>query len=72
MSKESLTERFGPEVASKISFDTSPDQWGGNKNSQNNDKAKVCELWDKESGKVYWICKDYQDFLDEREDPLEL
>ena len=72
MSKESLTERFGPEVASKISFDTSPDQWGGNKNSQNNDKAKVCELWDKESGKVYWICKDYQNFLDEREDPLEL
>lgn len=72
MSKESLTERFGPEVASKISFDTSPDQWGGNKNSQNNDKAKVCELWDKESGKVYWICKDYQDFLDERDDPLEL
>ena len=72
MSKESLTERFGPEVASKISFDTSPDQWGGNKNSQNNDKAKVCELWDKESGKVYWICKDYQDFLDQRDDPLEL
>ena len=72
MSKESLTERFGPEVASKISFDTSPDQWGGNKNSQNNDKAKVCELWDKESGKVYWICKDYQNFLDERDDPLEL
>jgi hypothetical protein len=72
MSKQSLTERFGPEVASKVSFDTSPDQWGGNKNSQNNDKAKVCELWDKESGKVYWICKDYQDFLDERKDPLEL
>ncbi len=72
MSKDSLTERFGPEVASKISFDTSPDQWGGNKNSQNNDKAKVCELWDKESGKVYWICKDYQNFLDERDDPLEL
>lgn len=72
MSKESLTERFGEDVAKKISFDTAPDQWGGNKNSQNNDKAKVCELWDKESGKVYWICKDYQSFLDERDDPLEL
>jgi hypothetical protein len=72
MSKESLTERFGPEMARKVSFDTSPDQYGGVKNSQNNNKAKICELWDKESGKVYWICKDCPDFLDEREDPLEL
>ena len=35
-------------------------------------RAKICELWDKESGKVYWISKSCPNILDERDDPLEL
>jgi hypothetical protein len=73
MTKESLIERFGEETAKSIPLDAGPET---NKqySTQNKDftRAKICELWDKESGKVYWISKSCPDILDEREDPLEL
>jgi hypothetical protein len=73
MSKDAVTERFGKKVAKKVSFDSSPDgltKYGQKEKS--NDKAKVCELWDKETGKVYWLTENSVDLLDERDDPLEL
>jgi hypothetical protein len=39
--------------------------------SKTNDKAKVCELWDKETAKVYWLMENYVELLDERDDPLD-
>jgi hypothetical protein len=73
MTKESLAERFGEEMAKKIPLDAGPET---NKqySTQNKDftRAKICELWDKESGKVYWISKSCPNILDERDDPLEL
>ena len=73
MSKDAVTERFGKKVAKKVSFNSSPDgltKYGQKEKS--NDKAKVCELWDKETGKVYWLTENSVDLLDERDDPLEL
>jgi hypothetical protein len=73
MSKDAVAERFGKKVAKKISFNSSPDsltKYG--QSSKNNDKAKICELWDKETAKVYWLMDDYVELLDEREDPLDL
>lgn len=35
-------------------------------------KASVCEIWDKNTRKVYWIAKAWPKFLDVREDPLQL
>jgi hypothetical protein len=35
-------------------------------------KAVVYELWDRDKRKVYWLCKDYPELLDERDDPLKL
>ena len=73
MSKDAVTERFGKKIAKKISFNSSPDgltKYG--QSSKTNDKAKVCELWDKETSKVYWVMEDYVELLDERDDPLEL
>ncbi len=35
-------------------------------------KAKVAEIWNKRTGRVCWIAKDYPQALDEREDPLHL
>lgn len=35
-------------------------------------KAKVAEIWNKRTGRVCWIAKDYPQALDEREDPLQL
>ena len=73
MSKDAVTERFGKKVAKKISFNSSPDSLSKyGQSSKNNDKAKVCELWDKETAKVYWLMDDYVELLDERNDPLNL
>ena len=73
MTKESLVERFGEEMAKTIPLDAGPET---NKqySTQSKDftRAKICEMWDKESGKVYWISKSCPDILDERDDPLEL
>ena len=35
-------------------------------------KASVCELWDKNTRKAYWIAKAWPKFLDTRDDPLQL
>jgi len=73
MSKEAVAERFGKKIAKKIPFNSSPD--GLTKYGQRekpNDKAKICELWDKETGKVYWLMENWVDLLDERDDPLGL
>ena len=73
MSKDAVTERFGKKVAKKISFNSSPDSLSKyGQSSKNNDKAKVCELWDKETAKVYWLMENYVELLDERDDPLDL
>ena len=72
MTKESLAERFGEEMAKKIPLDAGPET---NKQytTQNKDftRAKICEIWDKESGKVFWISKSCPQVLDERDDPLD-
>ena len=73
MSKDAFTERFGKKLAKKISFNSSPDgltKYG--QKEKTNDKAKVCELWDKETAKVYWFMENYAELLDERDDPLDL
>ena len=73
MSKDAVTERFGKKLAKKIPFNSSPD--GLTKYGQRekpNDKAKICELWDKETGKVYWLMENWPELLDERDDPLDL
>ena len=73
MTKKACVDRFGPEIGNKIPTDTAPDRaerYG--KSGQFNDRAKVYELWDKDNGKVYWLHESFPDFLDERDDPLEL
>ena len=73
MTKDALTERFGEEIAKKMPFDTSPEQLTKmGQASKTNDRAKICELWDKETQKVYWLSENYPEILDERHDPLEL
>jgi hypothetical protein len=73
MSKSALTERFGEELARKIPTNESPEgltKYG--QSSRNSDQAKICELWDRETQKVYWFCESFPEILDERPDPLNL
>ena len=73
MTREALIERFGEEVGNKIPFDAGPDtlkQYG--QSTKEHTRAKICEYWDKETGKVYWFSKSMPNIIDERDDPLEL
>lgn len=73
MTREALTERFGEKVSKKIPLDSGPEtlKTYGQSNKERT-RAKVCELWDKETGRVYWFTKNYSELIDERDDPLEL
>jgi len=73
MSKAALRERFGDELARKIPTNDTPEgltKYG--QSSKSADQAKICELWDSETQKVYWLSESHPEILDERDDPLDL
>ena len=73
MTKEALVERFGEEAARNIPLDSGPDPLSNYASNQREyTRAKICELWDKETAKVYWFSKQGNKFIDVRDDPLEL
>jgi len=73
MTREALTERFGEKMSKKIPLDSGPETLKSyGQSNKERTRAKVCELWDKETGKVYWFTKNYSELIDERDDPLEL
>ena len=73
LTREALTERFGEKMSKKIPLDSGPEtlKTYGQSNKERT-RAKICEMWDKETGKVYWFTKNYGELIDERDDPLEL
>ena len=72
MTREALVERFGEEMGRKIPLDSGPDNLDGPNKQREGTRAKICELWDRETQKVYWINKGMAQFVDERDDPLRL
>jgi hypothetical protein len=73
MTREALIERFGEDVGNKIPLDAGPEtnkQYG--QNNRDFTRAKICELWDLETEKVYWFSKNAPQIIDERDDPLGL
>ena len=64
MTREALIERFGEEVGNKIPLDAGPEtnkQYG--QNNRDFTRAKICELWDLETEKVYWLSKNVGQIL---------
>lgn len=73
MTREALKERFGEEMARRIPADEGPDQLNAYRDSKRaQNLAKIYELWDKETLKVYWFCKGMPGMIDVRDDPLGL
>lgn len=73
MTKDSLTERFGKKMAKTIPLDSGAETLASyGQSNKERTRAKICELWDKESGKVYWLSKNHPTIIDERDDPLGL
>jgi hypothetical protein len=73
MTRPALVERFGEDLGYKIPLDTKPDDL--KQSYKSNDgvyEAVIYEIWDKETGKVYWLSKSLGKILDERDDPLQL
>jgi hypothetical protein len=78
MTREELIDRFGEEIGNAVPLDWRQDQTAGNHTTthgeQNaDDKAVIYELWDRRTKQALWINKGYPgEFLDQRDDPLEL
>ena len=73
MTKEALIERFGDKSAKKIPLDCGPQTLTSyGQSNKEHTRAKICELWDKETGKVYWFSKNSNYIIDERDDPIEV
>ena len=73
MSREALIERFGEKTGKKIALDSGPETLTNyGQSNKERTRAKICELWCKDSGKVYWFSKNNPEMIDERDDPLEL
>lgn len=76
--KDEVEEKFGKEMADKLSYTNTGEN---DKKSENeNDpiktafsRTKVYEIWDKSERKVYWLAESYKDeFLSVDDDPLDL
>ena len=73
MTKEALTERFGAKMAKQIPLDSGAETLATyGQSTKERTRAKICELWDKETGRVYWINESTPELLDEKDDPLDL
>ena len=73
MNEDAIIERFGKEKAKSIPMDSGPEPLSGYGNTKREaNQARICELWCKTTGKVYWISKNLPDFIDVRDDPLGL
>jgi len=72
MSKEELKDRF-PTKADNIPISEVPEHLKSPEIMVDDmKKAEIYEIWDKSKKKVYWICSNYTEVLDERDDPLGL
>jgi len=73
MNRPALVERFGEDLGWKIPLDTKPDESSRTRKvTEGAYQAAIYEIWDKESGKVFWMSKSMGRILDEKDDPLEL
>ncbi len=75
MTREELIERFGREIGSKVPLDWSPrdNRFVSDEIRSRIKRAAVYEIWDKDTGKVYWVNKAFpESVLDERDDWLSL
>lgn len=72
LTKQELIDRFGKKKAKLCPMDYSPRGLSEEKKNEVMKKSTIYELWDKNKSKVYWIHLNVEEFLDEKDDPLEL
>ena len=76
MSREDLIEKFGKTIGKKVPLDHAPkinERGGGTQVSgQEGMQATIYEIWWKPTRRIYFIAKEFDELLDEIDDPLHL
>lgn len=73
LTRDELKERFGDELGRRIPLDYKPEDLKGQEVTEYQQKARIYEIWDKTTKKVYWLSKGMlTETLDERDDMLGL
>lgn len=72
LTTQELIDRFGEEKAKLCPMDYSPRGLADEKKNEVMKKSTIYELWDKNKTKVYWLHTGVEEFLDVKDDPLEL
>ena len=68
---DEAVERFGKEVAGKLTYShKAPAQGSGSDTDAPDERAKIYEVWDKRRKQTAWIAEGYKDYLDCGEPPL--
>lgn len=71
MTRDACVERFGPELGEEIPLDSRPeDMKRGEAINDDNARALIYEIWDKETKTALWLSKSLGKFVDEKLDPL--
>lgn len=73
LDRQGCINRFGDEIGRRIPMDATPNE---NKRGDDSEgvtkRGLIFEIWDKSKGKVFWLSKSLGEFVDERDDPLEI
>src|SRR3990167_526225 len=76
MTRAACVARFGKEKGDKIPLDATPDDLSredrANPELQEQKRACVYEIWDKEEEEAIWLSKSQKELLDRKPDPLNL
>jgi hypothetical protein len=74
LDRRQLVKRFGTKKGRAVPLESKSDgeSFQDQEIKEKRKRAAIYEIWDKTTRKVYWICKGYQELLDERDDPLKL
>lgn len=74
MSRPQLVARFGADIGNRVPLNAAKhgEDDGTEKKSTPWDRARVWEIWDKETRHVFWYVDGFSEVLDEKEDPLGL
>jgi hypothetical protein len=73
LTRKECVKRFGDEIGRAIPLDYKPEDIKGQEVTEYQQKARIYEIWDKQTKRVFWLSKSYPTrLLDEREDMLGL
>lgn len=74
-SRDSLIENFGDKIGGEVPLDASPNKDANDKDrgvADNLSRARIWEIWDKDTKTVYWVSLNYPKILKSVADPLRL